>query len=249
MESSIVLDSTDYAQLSTLDVGGRVKFIRELLQKRFGNKYSGKSVASRVGISQPNLVHMERNANDVPSKVLRAISRDFNVKMDIFFDDFYIGEYKSIVIEHQQIQDDNELGVAGENYISNANAKGVNPITENSYKFVVIAFLEATNGDKREIFTSRSKEVYTRPHVRHVIANLINTIDETDILINPNHLPSEHRTSSSVQALQHIEAKDNPELYIWYPKKLYNDTMQFLYNVGRKYTSDLNEKTTTNQED
>ncbi len=245
MNDSITLDSNDYAILSTLDVGKRVKYIRELLQKRYGNQYSGKSLASRVGISQSNFVHLEQKANDVPSKVLRAISRDFNVPMDVFFDDFYQGDYKPVIIEKQSTEEDFELDSGKSDYVSADETSDVNPIDEDSYTFVVIAYLEASNGDRRVIFNNRSKEPYKRTHVRHVISNLINSMDEMDIFINPIHLPNDKKPSSTFQALQHIETRDNPELYIWIPKKLIHDTTMFLERVGRKYTDKLNEQIST----
>lgn len=247
MNKEMVLSSMDYAQLRTLDLGGRVRYIREFLQKEYGNKYSGKSLANRIGVSQSNYTYLENKANDIPSKILRAISKDFNVAMDVFFDDFYEGEPKTIIIKPLSFDEKIEPAVIANRYSDVGIATNKNPADEDSYTFVVVAYLEASNGDRRMIFNSHSKELYQRTHVQSVVASMIHAMDEIDRFINPGYRPSDKTPSPAYQALQHIELRDNPELYVWIPQKLYNDTLMTLEKAGREYTSKLLERAAVNK--
>ncbi|UFJ41711.1 helix-turn-helix domain-containing protein [Brevibacillus humidisoli] len=238
MKDSIVLNETQYAELAGLDIGPRVRYIREILHENFGPSFSGNSVANRIKIiSQPTLTHIERGkSKDVPSKVLRAISRDFNVNMDIFFDDFYEGEYKPIVIhrKHDE-QPDNVSTLIDDAYIP----IDINPFTENEFILVVYAQLESSNGDRKLLFNTRSKEKYSIPYLRHVIAQFINALETTDSLINPEHLPLTDGVSAVALADRHIKVRDLPMYDIWFPKSEWESMFNNLNKVGEKYTARL----------
>ncbi|RNB53525.1 hypothetical protein EDM57_19720 [Brevibacillus gelatini] len=118
MESRIVLTETQFDELAKRDVGPRIRFLRELLQSEYGDRYTSKNVALRIEVISPQALSViERGeTKDCPSKVLAAIANDFRVDINIFFDEFYKHGYRPITIPWEkrrstQMQHRRKIGV------------------------------------------------------------------------------------------------------------------------------------------
>ncbi len=240
-DNAIELAWNDYAELSALSIGGRVRYIRNILLKTYGREYSGKSCANRIGVSQSNLVHLEKNAQDIPSKTLRAISIDFNVQMDIFFDDFYEDEYVPIVIRPRSSkvqQHANSVLVDIEDGANNGD-----PSEENEYVLITVAYLKAKNGDRRLIFETRSNQRYTREQTAVVLASIMQTVEGMDFVVDPKEALSKLEVASSTtpisQAYKAITKYDVEELYVWIPNRAFNENTEHLNEIGKEYTKRL----------
>ncbi|WP_037285727.1 helix-turn-helix domain-containing protein [Saccharibacillus sacchari] len=240
-DNAIELTWNDYAELSTLNIGGRVRYIRNILLKTYGREYSGQSCANRIGVSQSNFVHLEKNAQDIPSKTLRAISKDFNVQMDIFFDDFYEDDYVPIVIRsrNSKLEQHTNSFIADDEDETDSG----NPCEENEYVLITVAYLKATNGDRRLIFETRSNQKYTREQTAVVLASIMQTVEGMDFVVDPEEAVSKLETASSFtpisQAYKAIRKHDSEELYIWIPSKAFNESTERLNQLGKQYTNTL----------
>lgn len=106
MNKTISLNREQFAELAARDVGPRIRYIRDLLQKEYGDQYSSRSVALRIeNISPQALSVIERGeTKDCPYKVACAIAKDFNVDVTLFHDDFYEQGYRIITIPFQQVK-------------------------------------------------------------------------------------------------------------------------------------------------
>ncbi|MFD1135623.1 hypothetical protein [Paenibacillus urinalis] len=104
MNKTISLNREQFKELAGKDVGPRIRYIRELLQKEFGDQYSSRSVALRIEIISPQALSViERGeTKDCPYKVACAIAKDFNVDVTLFNDDFYMQGFRVISIPFQQ---------------------------------------------------------------------------------------------------------------------------------------------------
>lgn len=101
--SMFSLTQSDFYSLAEMgDIGQRIGFIRRLLHKQHGTQFSTRSVAERIQIiSFTALSAIERGDTKEPSaRLLKAISSDFEVDMNVFFDDFYQSGYRPITIGH-----------------------------------------------------------------------------------------------------------------------------------------------------
>ncbi|WP_026701725.1 helix-turn-helix domain-containing protein [Salibacterium aidingense] len=237
MGDNIVLNESEYLEMASRDIGPRIRFIREILHKHFGQIYSGNSVANRVKlVSQSTLTMIEREkTKDVSARALHAICKDFKVNIEIFFDDFYLNEYKPIVIN---LSANNNKEPASS--LSNIDELSVNPFSENEYHYIVHVEQEASNGDRRSIYDGRTKEKLSVDSGRNFIAEIIFSIEKIDTFLNPYYLPLEKSYSPFELAEKHIQLREkNPQYIGWIPKNRLLTSAKQLDHVRDEYTAQL----------
>lgn len=253
MEKSITLNETDYVQLSNMDIGPRVRYIREIIREHFGEKYSGKSVAIRIGISPSQFTFIERGkTKDIPAKVLHTICKDLNVDWQVFFDDFYDEEYKKIIINKRETDESSSDTKSMKDGVVDGLNKDIkellkqlvnydaNPLLENDYYVYIVMYLQSENGDKKHLFNKLSKEKLSHDLIRNIVSQLIMVLDSTDVLVNPEHVI--YNSSPIEQAEKHLQLRSEDQWNLWYPSSIYKKSMSRLEEVGEEYTNLLRSK-------
>lgn len=100
MLNQIVLTEEHFAELADREVGPRIRYLREFLNKQYGDYYTSKNVALRIKVISPQALSViERGeTKSCPFNVVAAIAKDFGLDIEVFTDDYYTNGYRNIVI-------------------------------------------------------------------------------------------------------------------------------------------------------
>lgn len=108
--------------LASMNLGQRVRFIRELMCHLFGKtKYSTNSLSKAIGVTPQTLTAIERGDSQNPSfNVIHRLAKAFHVKVEVFTDEYYqtqpIQSFTIGFIEDDEVldldweKDDNDTG-------------------------------------------------------------------------------------------------------------------------------------------
>lgn len=245
MLTPFVLTEQQFQLLASNDLGPRIRIIRELLYSHFGERFTSKNVALRIGvISPPALSAIERGeTKDCPSKVLRSLSLDFSVSMDIFFDDFYLDGYRTILVgttinlEPEPLED------------FTFNAEGSNPFRETDFTCIVSVDIQASNADRRSMYERRTRVKLTTEQYTVLTTDIENSITNLEMLLSPELIPSSTIMSPFEKVKTQIVLRHNNPLYIgWVPKAVYDSQMSKIYQFAERYTDRLLSSESLNEE-
>jgi transcriptional regulator with XRE-family HTH domain len=104
------ITENEYLKLSSLQLGERIRFIREQLGILYDNKadFTTTNLAKRANMTPQALTAIERGDSKNPSfNLIQRLAETFNVSMDVFTDRYYeTNEVKLFTIGF----DDNKLG-------------------------------------------------------------------------------------------------------------------------------------------
>ncbi|WP_134686490.1 helix-turn-helix domain-containing protein [Brevibacillus migulae] len=240
MQTSIQVSEEQFHLLAISDVGPRIRVLREVLYSQFGDAYTSKNVAIRIGISPPTLSAIERGeTKDCPSKVLHSISKDFHVDIDVFFDDFYTLGYRKILLG-------TEIEADSDTYLPS----GVNPLQETEFTCIVGVALQASNGDRRFMYERRTSVKLTIEQYTVLIADIENSVTTLEMLVSPDIFSSPSKMSALEKVMMQLNLRYNaPSLIGWIPKAVYDRQMIKLHEIGEKYTNHLLEGDILSQEE
>ncbi|GGM28286.1 hypothetical protein GCM10011351_12760 [Paraliobacillus quinghaiensis] len=245
---NIILNKTNLSDLAELPIGKRVRYIREHLQKEYGNDFSGKSVANRVQLlSQSTLTTIEKgNTKDVPSKVLHAISKDFGADLYMFFDDFYKKvSYTSVELTPPLYN----VNSSNDGDHDSQRANGLNPLLENEYSIKTTVSKVASNEDEQMTFIFKSRVKYTDQHLFYLLSQIINQINTLDVSIEPELTESKHQLDSIKLANDYVHyGKSSLHAFPWHSgkEKIIIDNQS--YEKAVKYTERLLQDLNQNKE-
>lgn len=234
MHTPIVISEDQFRLLSQNELGPRIRIIREVLCSHFGEQYTSKNVALRIGnISPPALSAIERGeTKDCPSKVLHALSRDFSVNMDIFFDDFYLRGYRTILIG-------GELDLESQQTIA-LSMPTLNPFQEKEYKCIISVDIEASNADRRSMYERRTRIKLTPDQYTVLTTDIENSITNLEMLLSQELIPSSISKSSFEKVKMQLDLRHNNPSYIgWVPKAVYDSLINKMLDLAESYTSQL----------
>jgi hypothetical protein len=246
MLTPFVVNEEQFQLLAQNDLGPRIRIIRELLYSNFGDHFTSKNVSLRIGIiSPPALSAIERgDTKDCPSKVLRALSRDFSVSMDIFFDDFYLDGYRTILIGGE-VHLEHELS---EEF--SLTTDGSNPFKEKEYTCIVSVDIQASNADRRSMYQRRTRVKLTPDYYTILTADIENSITSLEMIISPELIPSSTVMSPYEKTKLQLDLRHNNPLYIgWVPKAVYDSLTTKMNNFAERYTHRLLAGESLNEDD
>ncbi|UCZ53216.1 hypothetical protein LGQ02_20995 [Bacillus shivajii] len=184
---SITLNKSHLSELEDLQMGKRVRYIREVLQEEFGNVFSGKSVANRVQLfSQSTLTTIERGkTKDIPARVLHGIAKDFGADLYMFFDDFYEQSHITSVKLTPAIL--NTFDNGGLDFDSkNPSIDGINPLLENEYNIKMTISKVSSNKDEQMMFIHTSRVEYSEEQIFLLLSQILNQMNTIDASMDPS---------------------------------------------------------------
>ena len=90
------INSVEFNFLKNSSLGERIRFLRtKLMDEVNPEQYTTNAISKRTNIAAQTLTSIERGESKKPSfSVIHALSKDFNVGMDVFTDDYYEGSEK-----------------------------------------------------------------------------------------------------------------------------------------------------------
>lgn len=93
---STSINSIEFNLLKNSSLGERIRFLRtKLMDEVDPEQYTTSAISKRTEIAAQTLTSIERGESKKPSfSVIHALSKDFNVSMDVFTDDYYEGSEK-----------------------------------------------------------------------------------------------------------------------------------------------------------
>ncbi|POZ55053.1 hypothetical protein LYSIN_03350 [Lysinibacillus sphaericus] len=242
------LMQTQLSELANLSVGRRIRFIREVLQKEYGNLFSGKSVANRIQVISPSTLTMieKEKTKDVYFGVITALAKDFGVEISLFTDDFY-NETLPISIDlipAYFISDEpkSSLPEATETLRQNE-LSGCNPLLESSNIIKVQIRKVAANLDEQQIFSFKSQEKFSQQQLFSLLSTVINHVNTLDVLINPV-LKNEHQIHDPLKLAQEYlyHAENSLAAFPWYEHENMVSVENQLHTEAVGYTQFLQQK-------
>lgn len=223
----VILNESQFNDLKEGSIGFRIRYIRELLYKKYGAAFSSRNVAERIKlISFTALSAVERGDTKDPSaRLVKALSDDFEVDMVVFFDDYYNNGYKPIKIGQQE----------------DANESDIKKDTD-SYKVGVYVYQEDDYGDRRQLYTNWSSQRWNKSLSLQLMSLIIQTMETNDTLLDDSTL-SEHLQHPLFKALSHYKERDlNPLAFPWVPKEVREPREEEIYNLSQNHTKQLLER-------
>ena len=99
---STSINSIEFNLLKNSSLGERIRFLRtKLMDEVHPEQYTTNAISKRTNIAAQTLTSIERGESKKPSfSVIHALSKDFNVAMDVFTDDYYEGSEKLFSLGH-----------------------------------------------------------------------------------------------------------------------------------------------------
>lgn len=98
------IDSAEFSFLKEAPIGKRLRYFRSIMKQTSSQEYSTRALAKRIGVSAQSLTAIERGESKNPTyKLIYRISKDFNVPMEVFADEYYEGEEKLFEIGHEHV--------------------------------------------------------------------------------------------------------------------------------------------------
>lgn len=219
-----ILNENQFNDLKEGSIGFRIRYIRELLYKKYGTAFSSRNVAERIKlISFTALSAVERGDTKDPSaRLVKALSEDFEVDMEVFFDDYYNNGYKPIKVGKQE--DDNTSDTQKDN---------------DSYKVGVYVYQEADNGDRRQLYSNWSSQRWNKSLSLQLMSLIIQTMETNDNLLEDSTL-SEHLQHPLFKALSHYKERElNTLAFPWVPKEVREPREEEIYNLSQNHTKKL----------
>lgn len=219
--ASIRLDESAFGTLKRLSIGQRIGYMRELLRKAFGSDYSTRNVAARIKvISFPALNAIERGATkEPPAKVVYEIAKDFNVDIQVFFDDFYSGDVKTMSIGPSPDKEHNKS-------FSNVTA-----IPTENYKLVVYVFQENDEGARRIVQAKTSDQKLDRWATIQFTSLIYHQLESYNYLTGtPRELDSFNPFTTAVH--RYDSTNKYPEEFPWIPKNLWEQKFEEMRKGG-----------------
>ncbi|MEK5037322.1 hypothetical protein [Sporosarcina sp. FSL K6-3457] len=238
----ITLNQTHLSDLFLLPIGKKVRYIREILLKEYGNDFSGKSVANRVQIIVPSTLALieKGKTKDIPSQALFAISKDFGLDINMFFDDFYTNNNYSEVTFTPKIFLEEQKVYAEQNEHKRKSKMDSNPLLETTFQVKVIVSKIASNSDEQLCFMTKSKEKYGDNELVTLLSQIISQTNSLDVSNNKD-LIEEIRTSMPLDLAYDflMHSKNSLAGFPWYSyeSKLNSDSQGF--TDARIYTEML----------
>lgn len=85
---------SEFTQLKAMDMGKRIRYLREQMDRLYGkNSFATTELAKKLGVTSQSLTAIERGVSQNPSfKAIHLLSKEFNVPIDVFTDDYYLCE-------------------------------------------------------------------------------------------------------------------------------------------------------------
>lgn len=217
MTQSIIIDKADIITLKNLDIGPRIRFIREKHRNDLGASYSIRSVVKRIGgISPAAFASIERGDTKEPSaRLLHAIANDFGIALETFFDDYYDNDVDEIKID---IQSDSH---------NNSNIKDVS-LKSDKHKLGFYIYEENIQGERRRVFEEWTSATLDNVVAEQLISSIISQVDTTNLCLSrgSNITPSFERVNKRYKA-----QVEHPHAFPWIPQHLWN-----------QYSNELNKK-------
>jgi transcriptional regulator with XRE-family HTH domain len=228
----LTLQQSQYYELKQLDIGPRIRYIRELLHKHHGSEFSARGVAERVKvISYAALASIERGDTKDPSaRVVHAIAKYFKVDMYVFFDDYYEGEYRPIDIGYTYIQLD-------ESEELDENDKLAPTQDSNGHRIVIEIYEVSDKMDRRNLVTIWSKQKIDKKHTIQLITTAHQQLDTLDKILGED-FGLESERSSYFWGKEHYE-KRTQAAFPWIPEDSWTRKRNEMYDIGREYTRQL----------
>jgi transcriptional regulator with XRE-family HTH domain len=161
-------------------IGPRIRIIREFLKSKFGNYFSGNSVANRIeGLTQSNLTMIERGkVKSVSAETLYSLAKEFGVSYEVFFNDFYLQSNPEIKISPPHIKESNFKKDQKENVPFS------NPLDESEFRLNIKVSKVASNGDYQIILYRDTIESHEYSNMLNFIAQVIHCLYSLDALKN-----------------------------------------------------------------
>lgn len=181
------INEVDYIQLASMDMGKRVRFLREQMAQLYGKeRFTTTELAKQLNVSSQALTAIERGDSQNPSfKVMYKLSHIFNVPMDCFMDEYYNTPDKKLF--SIGFDDDNTL-------IDKSDEIVLHPEDENKFMIRHYILQVFSNGNLRIVLDEKTKS----------------EIDVTALLQTMARIYSEIQLLNSTKSLQHTEVEMNP---------------------------------------
>lgn len=240
---------TQLSELANLSVGRRIRFIREALQKEYGNLFSGKSVANRIQVISPSTLTLieKEKTKDVYFGVITAIAKDFGVSISLFTDDFYKENLPisiDLVPAHFIATNKHETSLPEAIRAPNQNElSGGNPLLESSNTIKVQINKVATNLDEQPMFSFKSQEKFSQQQLFSLLSTVIHHVNTLDIIINPEIKSEQQIIDPFKLAMDYINhAESSLAAFPWHEHKKKVSLENQLHTEAVAYTQFLQQK-------
>jgi|GEM_PF-2105770 len=185
------IDESEYIQLASMDMGKRIRFLREIMGQLYGkDRFTTTELAKQVNVSPQSLTAIERGESQNPSfKVIYNLSRIFNVPIDCLTDDYYNNPDKKLF----------SVGFDDDNNPSTLSEENAPPIREdNKFKIRHYILQIFNNGEARIVLDEKTKSEIDVTALLQAMARVYSEIQLLD------------RPSTIGQALQYAEEEPSP---------------------------------------
>lgn len=230
--TSLSLQQSQYYELKQLDIGPRIRYIRELLNNHYGSKFSARVVAERIKvISYPALASIERgDTKDPTARVMNAIAKDFGININVFFDDYYMNEYVPIDISYHYSERENE-----------SKHTDLTIQDSNGNRMVVEIYEVSERMDRRNLVSIWSKQKIDKSHTIQLISTIHQHIETLDKMLGEDSPTSEAEKSSYFWATEHYEKRTHAS-FPWIPEGIWTLKRNEMFDIGREHTKQVLEK-------
>ncbi|KKE78279.1 XRE family transcriptional regulator [Bacilli bacterium] len=172
--NSYHLNEKDYELLKTMTLGKKVRYFRNLMSNLHSkSRFSTAELAKRIGVTPQSLTSIEREETKRPSfDVIQKLSKELNVPIDVFTDDFYLERDRSDITLHQN------------NSTYSVQVKFPSTNDSDNFQIGYLLYQHLEGDEVRIILHEKPNGTFDNSQLINVLAQQLSTIELNNILLN-----------------------------------------------------------------